>query len=42
MHVKDSLGTILKGFIREKNPIKSEKEISKDTENVINSWIEEW
>ena len=42
MHVKDSLAGLLKTIIREKNPIKSEKEVHKDTENVCISWIEEW
>lgn len=42
MHVKESLGGILKGIIREKNPIKSEKEVAKETELIANSYIEEW
>ena len=42
MHVKESLTGILKGIIREKNPIKSEKEIAKETETIANSYIEEW
>lgn len=42
MHVKESLTGILKGIIRERNPIKSEKEIAKETETIANSYIEEW
>ena len=42
MHVKESLTVILKGIIRDRNPIKPEKEIAKDTEMVANSFIEEW
>ena len=41
MHVKDNLTQILKIIIREKYPIKSEKDISKEIEKIQNSFIEE-
>ena len=41
MHVKDNLTQILRFIIREKYPIKSEKDISKEIEKIQNSFIEE-
>ena len=41
MHVKENLSQILRYQIREKNPIKSEKDISKEIEKIQNSYIEE-
>ena len=41
MHVKDNLTLILRFIIREKFPIKSEKDISKEIEKIQNSYIEE-
>jgi hypothetical protein len=41
MHVKDNLSSILRYVIREKNPVKSEKEIAKEVETIQNTYVEE-
>jgi hypothetical protein len=41
MHVKENLQQILRFLIREKYPIKSEKDISKEIDKIQNSCIEE-
>jgi hypothetical protein len=41
MHVKDNLASILRYVVREKNPIKSEKEVAKEIEKIQNTYVEE-
>ena len=41
-HVKDSLANMLKQVLREKNTLKSEKELSQESETIQASQIEDW
>jgi hypothetical protein len=42
MHVKDTLLSLLKVLLKDKNPFKSESEITKMLDSVQNGWMEEW
>ena len=42
MHVKDTLLSLLKVLLKDKNPFKSEAEIQKMLDNIQNGVMEEW
>jgi len=41
-HVKDTLGSLLKALIKDKYPMKSEVDINKMNETILNGHVDEW
>ena len=42
MHVKDTLLSLLKVLLKDKNPFKSESEINRMVDSIQNGSMEEW